>query len=172
MFKTIALLALSATVLCVTPAMAQNAGEGSIERGLAARVVALTSPDIEKQLLEYIRQMPSQMGFAEDEPEAARWFEKNAGPLMMPHMRTLMSDIERLYAETLTREELQAMVDFYQTPMGREIARKQVELGLQMSEPMRRMEAAYVTDLLTALCRDYDCGTEAPAGAANKSTRR
>ena len=172
MFKTIAVLALSATVMCATPAMAQNGAEGSIERGLAARVVALTTPDIEKQLLDYVQQMPAQMGLAEEDAEAARWFEKNAGPLMIPHMRTLMSDIERLYAETLTRDELQAMVDFYQTPMGRTIARKQVELGMQMGEPISRMQTAYVTDLLTAFCRDNDCGGAAPAGAANKSARR
>lgn len=172
MFKNIAVMALSATVVFSAPAMAQNGAEGSIERGLAARVVALTTPDIEKQLLAYVQQIPAQMGFSEVDADAARWFEKNAGPLMMPHMRTLMSDIERLYAETLTREELQAMVDFYQTPMGREIARKQVELGIQMGEPISRMQTAYVTDLLTTYCRDNDCEAAASAPAANKSTRR
>jgi len=172
MFKTIAMLAVSATVVCAAPAMAQNGAEGSIERGLAARVVALTTPDIEKQLLDHVGQISAELGLADVDADAARWFGKNAGPLMIPHMRTLMADIERLYAETLTRQELQAMVDFYQTPMGRSIARKQVDLGLQMGEPISRMQSAYITDLLDSYCRDNDCGDAAPAGAANKSTSR
>lgn len=146
----------------------------SEKQALAARVVRLTTADMEKQILDYMGSMFSQMDAEGADRTVAVWFEKNAGPVMLPHIRTFMGEVEQMYARLLTVEELQAMITFYETPMGRSIARKQTQLGIDMSGPIEAMTVNYAQDLMTRFCNDHDCSDSEgnqPA-ASRKSTRR
>lgn len=142
-------------------------------RALAARVIALTTPDFEKQILSYLSEMFGQMSAESDNAPEAVWFEKNAGPLLIPHVRVLMTELETLYARSLSLQELQAMVDFYDTPVGRAIGRKQLQLGMDMGAPIQAMQTNYLKSLMERFCADNDCtGTPFDPSAANKSGRR
>ena len=144
------------------------------QRALASQVVRLTTVDMEKQILDYMGTVFSEMQSEEVDRNVAVWFEKNAGPIMLPHIRTFMADVELLYARLLTAEELQAMIAFYDTPMGRSIARKQTQLGIDMSGPIETMTANYAEDLITRFCNANDCsdmGEEQPV-PTSKSSRR
>lgn len=169
MGRRLLLSGMMALALLVMPTSALAQEDRSVEQALAARILQLTLPDLEKQILAFAQQVTEQVGLEDLDPQAARWFDKNAGPILLKHLRVFITEVEVLYADTLTREELQAMIEFYQTPLGSSIARKQVQLGLEMSEPTTRMEAAFVTELLESYCRDNGCDDGA---GANKSSRR
>ncbi len=174
--SALAVMAVAPIASASEPVRVVVAGQEDVdpqERALAARIVALTTPDFEKQILSYLSTMFAQMGSeAAAAPEMA-WFEKNAGPLMIPHLRTLMTEIEIQYARGLTIAELEAMVAFYDTPMGHSIARKQLQLGMDMGGPIEAMQTAYLASLMERFCAENDCsGIESAAPVAGKSGRR
>ncbi len=138
---------------------------------LATRVINLTLPDFEKQLNEFVGTVSRELDFSSYDPQMAAWFEKNAGPMMLPHMRTLLNEMAGLYAEQMSIAEMEAIIGFYETPMGQEIARKQVKLQLDLSMPMARMQENYARDLMTEFCKQFDCGA-AMGGASEKPVRR
>ena len=138
---------------------------------LSRRLISLTLPDFEKQLNDYVRVVSAELGMASHNPQMATWFEKNAGPMMMPHLRTLLDDMAALYAEQLSISELEAIVGFYDTPMGREIARKQLKLQLDLSIPLARMQERYTNELMADFCKQFDCG-DIGGAASDKSGRR
>ncbi|MFE9084076.1 DUF2059 domain-containing protein [Brevundimonas sp. NPDC003935] len=105
--------------------------------------------------------------------EQARWFRRHALQIMNTHMRPMIDEMTRDYAERFSEAELRALVAFYETPMGRGIARKQMEAGMAQGEIMQRFEVAYLTDLMTKFCAEFDCQAEAPKGqAARKPSAR
>lgn len=186
--KTVGALAVAAMLLSVTGAakaeetardtaptvvIASDAAISPEKRALAARVVRLTTVDMEKQLLDYMGNMFSSADSGDEDRAMEVWFEKNAGPMLLPHVRIFMTEVETLYARLLSVEELQAMIAFYDTPMGRSIARKQTQLGLDMSGPFEAMSLNYTQDLMARFCSDNDCSAldETQPSAASKSTR-
>ncbi|WP_292050655.1 MULTISPECIES: DUF2059 domain-containing protein [unclassified Brevundimonas] len=162
-------------LMCVTPAWAQQAaGNASAEnRALARRVVDITTPDFDKQILAHMREAVAEARLAELDPEVGRWMEKNAGPMLLPHMRQFMEEIIELYARRFTSEELGAMVAFYETPLGRAIADKQVSIGIETGGLIEPLMQRYAEDLFKKLCDEIDCGAAgAGNGSSAKSTRR
>lgn len=161
------------------PAAAQDSvpqggvAEPSAEsRALAARVIAVTTLNFEKQVLEAMRTMLADLNLRDADEKLGTWFEKNAGPILLTHLRTMMAEYEVIYARTFTVPELEAMVAFYDTPVGRSISEKQVTLALASTEVEGRIMQAYATDLMTQMCAANDCGdlkggtpaTRKPAG--------
>ena len=52
-------------------------------------------------------------------------------------------------------------------------ARKQMEAGMEQGELLQQFEVAYLTDLMTKFCAQFDCEGAAPKGdAAGKPSRR
>ncbi|MEG2312436.1 DUF2059 domain-containing protein [Brevundimonas sp.] len=162
------------------PAMAQDQlqvraqAEPSAEaRALAARVLMITTPDIEKQMLAYMANVMAESGLRDVDARLGAWMEKNAGPIFMVHMRTYMTQIETIYATRFTTSELQAMVEFFESPIGREISAKQVQVGIEVGEGQAPMLTAYITDLITQMCAANDCGdAKVDAATGRKSAQR
>ena len=75
-------------------------------------------------------------------------------------MNRMIDALEVQYATLFTEAELSALVSFYETPAGRVIAQKQVELGTLIGEQLQPMSQAYVVDMLEKFCARFDC--EAP----------
>lgn len=168
MFKVLAVAGVVTALVVGSPAVAavQSASpprqaETSVTpeaRALASRVFQLTTPDLEKKVTSYLREVLLEADLASLDPEVAVWFDKNAAAILMPHLRSLISDMEILYAERLTQAELQALVDFYDNPTGRSIAGKLLDLEMQMEEPVNRMAEEYMVELMTRFCATHDCG--------------
>ena len=150
----------------------QTAEPSAEARTLAARVIALTTPNMEKQMLDYMTSALAQSGIGNADAQLGAWMEKNAGPIFMVHLRAFVGEIETVYATRFTVAELQAMVDFYESPIGREIAAKQIQVGIDVGERQGPLMSAYVTDLIGQMCAANDCGetkggspaTRKPAG--------
>lgn len=142
-------------------------------RALAARVIAITTPNMEKQLLDYMASVMAASGLRDADAQIGAWMEKNAGPILITHVRTFMGQIETVYATRFTPAELQAMVDFYESPIGRTIASKQVQIGIETGELQEPMLLAYMTDLMAQMCAANDCGDVKGGDATTgKSSRR
>ena len=172
--SALSILAVSTPGLAQTRNSAPVASSADVEpraRALAARVMALTMPDFEKQLYAFVENVVDQMGLEEADPEMAAWYAKTASPMMVRHVRVMLAELETLYAQGLSIAEMEAMIAFYDTPMGREIARKQVKLQMDMAIPATRMQENYEAELMEAFCKQFDCGAEATT-QGSKSGRR
>lgn len=109
----------------------------------------------------------------EFDPEIGKWMEKNAGPILLPHLRGLLEQITTVYAQHFTAAELGAMVAFYESPLGRGIAGKQISIGLETNALVDPIMEAYATDLITRMCGEFDCGDgKSPSTERSKSLQR
>ncbi len=168
----LSLLGAAAPAMALQSARQAVAGAPTEEtRALAARVIAITTPNMEKQLLDYMATVIAESGLRDEDARIGAWMEKNAGPILITHIRTFMGQVETVYATRFTAAELQAMVDFYESPLGRTVAEKQVQVGIETGELQEPMLLAYMTDLMTQLCAANDCG-DGKNGAGGKSSRR
>ena len=72
------------------------------------------------------------------------------------------------YAATFSDEELQAVVDFYESPLGSAIVRKMPQMAPKSAELMRQMLPEIETEMVTRLCAKMNCGAK-PARAPTRS---
>lgn len=138
---------------------------------LAERVVSLSMNGMEKVLQTALDQ-----GFETlDEKlpeEQVQWLSRNAGLVFQSHMRSMIPALAAAYAEHFTEAELNAMIAFYETPMGQTIARKQLEVTVEIQPAMQKFEVGYMTELMAKFCAQFDCEGEAskqtPAAKPNR----
>jgi hypothetical protein len=72
------------------------------------------------------------------------------------------------YAATFSDEELQAVVDFYESPLGTAIIQKMPLMAPKSAELMRQMLPGIETEMVTRLCAKMNCGA-APARSPTPS---
>ena len=89
--------------------------------------------------------------------EQTRWMAANMAGIMEPHLATMIDQTESLYAERLSLEQLTALVDFYDTRQGREIASLQFDLSAEVGAQMGPMMEAYLAELVTKFCAEFEC---------------
>lgn len=66
-------------------------------------------------------------------------------------LQKLMASMEPAIAETFTEEELLALVDFYESPIGRSVISKTPALGARSSEAMLKVMPGLQADLIKRL---------------------
>lgn len=156
------LLSLVALLLAVTtPAVAQTS---DMERrtDLARRLVQVSQgANLMKQTEAAVL---AGMGDMEEVPERERaWLRENAPRMATRFMEQLMEDLIPIYAETFTREELEAQIAFYETSVGRSIASKSIDLGVRQSEAMVEAQQVFMLDLFKKYCAAFNCEGQATA---------
>ena len=139
---------------------------------LTRRYLELTTGGIDKIVQKLIDDEITAM--ADNLPaEQLAWFRANTVTIMQPHMdgliRSLSDDIQTRFTEA----ELEALIGFYDTPQGRAIAAKQLEMGGAMGQAMESFQMSYLRDLMTKFCGAFDCGAmEQEATGAAKPAKR
>lgn len=98
---------------------------------------------------------------------------------MVPQMITEMVPV---YAATFTEEELTALVAFYDTPLGRSIANKSIEVMPEADRAIMSVVPQLLEKMATRMCQHYGCtpeeeeqlrqGMREGAGLAPASTSR
>lgn len=73
---------------------------------------------------------------------------------MVPQMITEMVPV---YAATFTEEELGALVAFYETPLGRSIANKSVEVMPEADRAIMSVVPQMLEKMATRMCQHYGC---------------
>lgn len=152
-------------------AVASQQGEDR-RTALAARFVELSLAGLDKTMQSV---MAAELGDLDDTlgEQEARWFRRHAPEILATHMRPVIDGMRQDYAERFTEAELTALVAFYDTPMGRAIARKQMESGAEQGMLMQQFERDYMIDLQTKFCGAFDCEGQAPKGVgAGKPSNR
>jgi hypothetical protein len=76
---------------------------------------------------------------------------------MVPQM---IAEMVPVYAATFTEEELTALVAFYDTPLGRSIADKSIEVMPEADRAVMSVVPRMLEKLATRMCQHYGCSPE------------
>lgn len=100
--------------------------------------------------------------------EQRTWYEANALPLLMPHLERMIDSMELRYAEVFSTAELSALVAFYETAEGQQIALKQNEIGAELGAQMGTVGRAYAMELRDKFCSEFGCPDPVARSSAAK----
>ncbi len=150
-------LVLTVLALWVTPAAAQTAPDGDLEQRmtLAEDYIRLSQGDnIGKTINRYFRE-----AFAEidAEPEERAWITAQLTTAVEQMLDDYSAEIQDDVAELYTLEELEALVAFHQTPLGRSIANKNVEASIAMQEALGPLMMDALEGVAAKYCARYGC---------------
>lgn len=151
--------------VCAGPALAQDAPDAARQRqlDLAGRYLQLTQgADMLKVLREQIEQG---YGDAELPDDQRAWLTDQMTAMFEDVLEIAIAEARDDVADSFTATELQAAVAFYETPMGRSIARKQIEMGVVMQEAMMPALMSRVGALGEKFCQRFDCAEAGEAAA-------
>lgn len=159
------LIALMAAGLCaLAPQARAHDGDATVRAALAERLIAAMVRDaIDKVVEGIVEQMLAESTNTTD--EQATWTRANVPEIMRRHLEVMIDESEALYAERFTEQELRALVEFYETPMGRTIALKQNEVGAQQGQGMATFIQAFAADYQAKYCAAFTCPGGSPDAA-------
>jgi hypothetical protein len=152
-------------VLCVGPVLAQDAPDAARERqlDLAGRYLQLTQGgDAAKLVRSYMEDAYAEMDLPADQQV---WLTDQMTLMFEEVMAATIADVRDDVADAFTTAELEAAVAFYETPMGRSIARKTMEMSLEMQEAMMPHLMPRIASMDDKFCQRFDC-TEITEAAA------
>lgn len=165
--RLIAFLAVMLAV-CTGPVAAQTAPSAERQRhlDLAEQYLELTQGgDVIKQIRRQIEDSYDQT----DLPEAQRaWLADSMAEMFADVVEMTIEEMQDDVADSLTVQELETAIAFYDSPTGRMVVRKQVELNVELQAVLTRLLIPRVTELMEKYCLRYDC--TATGGAAAKRT--
>jgi hypothetical protein len=162
-----ALLATSAVI--ATPALAQEAQPRLEVRAPSApspRQLELSRRYLDLMMTDQFEGVIHQMlgeEFAADEamqsmPDEDRRFLIGLTSELTTDMVPLMiAEMVPVYAALFTEEELQALVSFYDTPMGRVIAEKSVLVMPEANRAVMAVVPQMLEKMATRMCQHYGC---------------
>lgn len=105
-------------------------------------------------------------------PEEAAWFRANAPRMLNAMVEGLITDLAPVYADVFTTEELQAQIAFYETPIGRQISSKTLQMSVASQPLLEQRLQGFAVELMTKYCAQFDCDAAAtPAAPAAKGRR-
>ena len=149
--------------LCLSAAGPAAAQDGDTARRLvlAEQYIELTQgPSLQKTLESYFEET-----FAKSEGPAEQraWLAENMSDAFEAAIEGTFADLTDDVAEIFTLQELEAMVAFFDTPLGRSISDKNFELGLRVQAVMAPHLITALTRLNEKYCTRFECA--APEGA-------
>jgi hypothetical protein len=145
------------------PAAAQDPAGQARRLELAAQYLDLTQGEtLRKSINAYFEET-----FAEAELPADQrdWLAQNMSVAFDRAMRATFADMTDNVAELFTEQELEAMIAFYDTPLGRSITEKSFQFGVQLETAM----APHLTEVFTQLGEKFCARFECPVGEEAES---
>lgn len=161
--RILMVLAFGLGLFAAAPATAQDS-DGARRLVLAEQYIELTQgPNLRKTVAGYFEE-----AFAKSEapPEQRAWLTENMTAAFETAMAATFADLTDDVAEIFTLQELEAMVAFFDTPLGRSVSSKSFDLGVRMQAVMLPHMTAAFTQLGEKYCARFGCETarDAPAG--------
>lgn len=151
--------------VCAGPALAQDAPDAARQRqlDLAGRYLELTQgADTMKIVREQIENSYGEMEMPADQ---RAWLTDQMTSMFQDVLEVAISEVRDDVADSFTTTELEAAVAFYETPMGRSIARKEIQMSLAMQEAMMPALMTRVESMGEKFCQRFDCGEAGEAAA-------
>jgi hypothetical protein len=164
----IAVLAI-AIVMSAAPVAAQTAPDSTRETqlALAGRYLELTQGG---DLLKQMRgQIEDNYGETDLPAEQRAWLVEHLGALFTDVLQATITEMRDDVADRFTASELEAAVVFYESPLGRSLVRKQVDLNGDFQRAMIPLLMPRITELGEKFCLRFDCA--AGPGAMAKQGR-
>lgn len=153
-------------VVCVgmsLPTVSSAQTVSSEQRRLAERLVDLSQgTNLSKAVDAQVEQSAGQMEGLTAEQRV--WMRENMGAMAMHMVEGILEDMTEIYAASFTEAELRAQVTFYESPMGRAVANKAFDIGVQQGEVMQDRQVIFLRDLMTKYCGAFDCPAEGQSG--------
>lgn len=157
-------------LFAVGPVAAQDRGLAQ-RTALAERVIRLSAgPNFTKVMEAMIADQLAKADTEGQGAEEAAWLRSNAPRMLTAMVDDMMADMVPHYASTFTVEELEAQIAFYDSPVGRQVATKTLQLSAVMNEITIEHLTTFAEDLMTKYCAQFDCETGGQTG--RKSGRR
>lgn len=161
----IACLAAAAAVSApLAPAQAAGAPPQAAPSGPSARQLELARRYVDLMMSDQFEEVIREMIGDEVErdatmPEEDRQFLVDLTTELMTDMIPRMIDaLVPVYAAAYTEAEMEALVAFYDTEMGRSIAAKGVQLMPEESRAMMSMMPQLLDKMASRMCQHYGCG--------------
>lgn len=130
---------------------------------LAGQYLELTQGgDLFKQLREQLEAQYVGSGLP---AEQQTWMAGEVANMVREVLNATVLELRDDVAESFTIAELQGAIDFYSSPLGRSVVRKQVELNFEMQRVMTPMLMPRMVGLMEKFCQRFDCETLADAEA-------
>jgi uncharacterized protein len=155
----------AAAALAAGPAFAQTAPDAGRQShlDLAGRYLELTQGG------DLVKQMRGQMeeGYgASDMPADQRdWMIENMGEMFTEVMALTVEELRDDVADSFTVQELETAIAFYESPIGRSVVRKQVDMNMELQEIMTPLLLPRMTALMEKFCLRFDCQAMGEASA-------
>ncbi|MBU1271661.1 MAG: DUF2059 domain-containing protein [Alphaproteobacteria bacterium] len=157
-------------LFAVGPVAAQDRGLAQ-RTALAERVIRLSAgPNFTKVMEAMIADQLAKADTEGQGAEEAAWLRSNAPRMLTAMVDDMMADMVPHYASMFTVEELEAQIAFYDSPVGRQVATKTLQLSAVMNEITMEHLTVFIEELMTKYCAQFDCETGGQTG--RKSGRR
>ena len=175
---------ISAAVLAITagPALAQEAPEPLLRvvreepapdparqshLDLAERYLELTQGgDLVKQMRGQMEQNYGASGLPADQ---RAWMVESMADLLAEVLTLTIEELRDDVADSFTVQELETAIAFYDSPIGRSVVRKQVDMNMELQQVMMPLLMPRMASLMEKFCVRFDCS--ALGEAAAKSLR-
>ena len=146
--------------------------DASRREALTRRYLELTTGGTDKLVQQMVNQEIDALAGTMP-AEQATWLRSSAVVIMRPHLDQLIRTMGEEIQTRFTEAELEALIEFYDTPQGRAIAVKQIETGGALGQAVQSFQMSYLRDLMTKFCGAFDCEAMAQeaAGAAKPARR-
>lgn len=176
--RVIAIISAAALTVAVGPALAQTAPEpllrvvteapasDAARQGhlqLAERYLELTQGgDLVKQMRGQIEQGYDASGMPADQRD---WMAESMGDLLAEVMELAIAELRDDVADSFTLQELETAIAFYDSPIGRSVVRKQLDMNMELQEVMMPLLMPRMTSLAEKFCLRFDCSALGEAAA-------
>ena len=164
--RIVILLLAAAWLGFAAPAAAQEDRDNARRLELAQQYLEVSQGEnLRKTVATYFEE-----AFAKSEMPADQrdWLTQNMAVAFEQAMRATFADLTDDVAELYSVEELEAMIAFFDTPMGRSINEKGFEFGVRLEAAMTPHLTTAFTQLAEKFCARFEC--EADEDAAAKIT--
>jgi len=164
------IIAAAMLAICAAPASAQDAPDPAREAHLtlADRYLELTQGGhLVKQFRSHLEEG---YGAADMPAEQRDWMVENMGAMFAEVMALTIEELRDDVADSFTVQELETAIAFYESPIGRSVVRKQVDMNMELQEIMTPLLLPRMTSLMEKFCTRFDC--EALGEAAAKDDIR
>ncbi len=146
------------------PAAAQDAAGDARRLALAEQYLEVTQGEtLEKSINAYFDEAFAKSEMPDDQRD---WLTRNMAVAFEQAMQATFADLTDDVAELFSEEELEAMIAFYDTPLGRSITEKNFEFGVRLETVMTPHLTEVFTQLAEKFCARFEC--EAGEEAASK----
>lgn len=150
-------------LMLAAPAAAQDADSDARRLALAGDYLELTQGEnLRKTITTFFEESFAESDLPADQRD---WLAQQMGIAFDQAMQRTFADITDDVAEIFTTAELEAMITFYDTPMGRSITVKNFDLGVRLEAAMAPHLTTAFTQLGEKYCARFECPAET-GGAA------